>query len=42
MTDQQIEERKKYLALQAFYIKVRKLIDELEKKLNPEPEESSQ
>ena len=36
MNDKQIEERKKYLALQFFYLKVKDLIEDLEKKLNPE------
>jgi hypothetical protein len=33
MNKKEIEERKKYLILQAFYLKVKQLIEELEKKL---------
>ena len=33
MTPKEIEERKKYLALQAFYWRVKELIGELERKL---------
>ena len=35
MNKRKLEERKKYLVLQAFYLKVKELIEELEKKLNP-------
>ncbi len=40
MNKKQIEERKKYLVLQAFYVKVKQSLEELEKKLNLKPEES--
>jgi hypothetical protein len=39
MDDRQIEERKEYLALQAFYLKVKKLVEETNRKLNPAPKE---
>ena len=35
MNKEKIEERKKYLALQAFYLGIKQLVEELEKKLNP-------
>jgi len=42
MNSKQIVERKKYLALQSFYLRVKELIEELEKKLNPEPQKSTE
>ena len=38
MNKKQTQERKKYLALQAFELKLKKLLEELEEKLNPESE----
>jgi len=37
MDEEQIKERKKHLALQVFYLKVKELVEELDRKLNPEP-----
>jgi len=34
MDEKQIEERKKYLVLQVFYIKIKELVEDLEKKLD--------
>ena len=34
MNKKEIEERKKHLILQAFYLKVKQLIEELDKKLD--------
>ena len=36
MNKKEIQNRKRELALQAFYLKVKDLIEDLEKKLNPE------
>jgi hypothetical protein len=35
MNKRELEERKNYLALQAFYLRIKELLEELEKKLNP-------
>ena len=40
MTDEEIKKRKQNLALQAFYLEVKALLENLEKKLNSEPEKS--
>jgi len=42
MNEKQIKERKDYLALQAFYLKLKELLEELEKKLNQEPQKSTE
>jgi hypothetical protein len=42
MNKKEMEERKKYLALQAFYLRVKELLEELEKKLNPKMMKSSE
>jgi len=38
MNERKIKERKKYLALQWYYLKSKELIGELEKKLETEPQ----
>lgn len=42
MNSREIEERKKYMALQAFYLEVKELVGELEKKLNLELKKSTE
>lgn len=36
MNNKEIQNRKRELALQAFYLKIKQLVENLEKKLNPE------